>query len=287
MLRPRTARELGSTLFTVFSWLDEWVETGCNPFIHAELYRHRFPRCIQDAYMVLSCHRAKRPSNRHLVRRLLVEKSQQLVDESEADSAHGGSDPLEWLAQVQALLIYQLIGLYDGDAKLRLISERHMTVLVSWMCRAVDCASSCWSLGHFLRPDHGDSAGISWETQTWHSWILAESLRRTWLVMSTVQSIYMSTRDGAARCLGGMMCTSRKGFWEASSAKAWQLSCCQTYAGLGRLTEVQKLLAKVPPRDVNEFARLMLEVTFGAVQTQTWGLTAELPHVGPSVCIFV
>ncbi|KAI9711558.1 MAG: hypothetical protein M1820_002123 [Bogoriella megaspora] len=285
--RPRSAVELTHTMAKIHRWLAQWVDGDSNPFIHHQLYRHRFPQSVQDAYMVLSCYLHRKPSNEQAIFRIVQDRARQLV-EQDTLSAHSqlGTviitsatlDPLEHLARSHALLIYQLISLYDGNIRLRCIAESHVPVLDDWMRQAVDRASRSGNLGSFLvSPSNTEAAyrDVPWEKLVWHSWIIAESLRRTWLVASAVQGVYMTSQDGLAHCLGGMMFTSRQGFWEATSALAWQKRCSEVYGGLIRLTETDKLFTFIAPEDLDDFAKVILEVTFGMEQMERWGVDAS------------
>jgi len=283
-MRLRSASDRSLATATVHRWLAQWVSGGSNPFIHQQLYLHRFPQCIQDAYLVLSCYLNKRPGNERAVLQITQDKAHQLVTQETAltgpmsgcVSLNGDDlDPLAHLARAQALLIYQMLGLFDGDVSLRSMAERHIPVLRKWMCEAVNHASKCDSLGGFLSSlSYQTSApkGLSDEKIIWYSWILAESLRRTWLVVSAIQGVYLSSQEGVDRCLGGMMFTSRQGFWEAPSALTWQKRCSNFYSGLVRLTETEKLLTLVAAKELDEFARTMLEITFGVEQLEKWGV---------------
>ena len=282
--RPRSAVDLKHAIAQVHQWMAEWVDCDSNPFIHAQLYRHRFPQCIQDAYMALSCYLHRNPSNEQAIFQIIQDKARQLVEQDtpSADSSSGtvsvssaSLDPLTQLARAQALLVYQLIGLYDGNIRLRCIAESHIPVLNSWMRQAVDRASQSDFLGNFIVSSSSAEAaanGVPWERLVWYSWILAESLRRTWLVVSAMQAVYLTNQDGVAHCLGGMMFTSRQGFWEAPSALAWQKRCSEVYGGLVRLTETEKLFTMVAPENLDDFAKLILEVTFGMEQIERWGV---------------
>jgi hypothetical protein len=106
----------------------------------------------------------------------------------------------------------------------------------------------------------------------WYSWILAESTRRTWLVASGIQGIYRIIQQEPFSCMGGVMFTSRKGFWEAPSALIWEKRCAEVYAGLTRIPEADELLTKVPPEELNEFAKVVLEMSFGVEQMERWGI---------------
>ncbi|KAL9092099.1 MAG: hypothetical protein Q9165_004532 [Trypethelium subeluteriae] len=240
--------------------------------------------------MVLSCYLHRKPSNEQAIFQIIQDRARQLVEQntfpahspSRSTSTDSASlDPLIHLARAQALLVYQLIGLYDGNIRLRYIAESHIPVLNSWMRKAVDCASQSNSLGSYLVSSscvEAATKGLSWERLVWYSWILAESLRRTWLVVSAIQAVYLTSQDGVPYCLGGMMFTSREGFWEAPSALVWQKRCSEVYGGLVRLTETDKLFAMVAPKDLNDFAKLALGVTFGTEQMERWGVvTSDSP----------
>ncbi|KAL9077949.1 MAG: hypothetical protein Q9157_003131 [Trypethelium eluteriae] len=283
-IRPRSPADLKYAVTTVHGWLGQWVDGYSNPFIHHELYRHRSPKCIQDAYMALSCYLHRNPSNEQAIFQIIQDRARQLVEQNTLPAGSPSRvdptnlDPLIHLARAQALLVYQLIGLYDGNIRLRCIAESHIPVLNSWMRQAVDQASQSDSLGSYLVSSScAERAAnrLSWETFVWYSWILAESLRRTWLVVSAIQAAYLTSQDGVAYCLGGMMFTSREGFWEAPSALVWQRRCSEVYGGLVRLTETDKLFAMVAPEDLNDFAKLALGITFGMEQMERWGVATS------------
>ena len=282
-----SAVDMKRAMEIIHTWLAQWVEGGGNPFIHPRLYRHRFPRCIQDAYTALSCYLHRTALNEQAIFHIIADRAKELVDHGipSADSSlrNTGSstlDSLEHLARVQALLVYQLLGLYAGDIRLRHLAEGHISVLNSWMQQMVEHASQAVCLGSsVISSARGDAtAGLRLSTTAhcnnllWYSWILAESIRRTWLVASGIQGVYLIIQQGQASCMGGMMFTTRHGFWEASSALAWEKQCSEVYGGLIRMTEADRLLTEVRPEDVNDFAKLVLEIVFGVEQMERWGV---------------
>jgi hypothetical protein len=50
----------------------------------------------------------------------------------------------------------------------------------------------------------------------------------------------------------------------------WQQKCVEVCGGLVRLTEMNHLLAKVDLNELDEFAKLVLKVTFGLEQIKSW-----------------
>jgi hypothetical protein len=272
-------KDLSRLLKIVVTFLAEWVDQGSNPFIHRQLYRHRMPRCVQDAYTLLSSYFRKTTANEHMIVRIIEERAMVLVAEGLPlpDASSQGVDTLECLGRVQAMLVYQCIGLYDGNVRLRHLAEQHIPVLETWLAEVLQhisqapcCGSSLYaSPTSFISPV---TIPISSEDLLWHSWILTESVRRTWLVTAGLQGIYKLLNHSTSSCMGGTMITTRKGFWEAPSAVAWEKKCMETYAGMVKLTEVEKMFALVPKDEICELARMVLSCTYGTEQVERWGV---------------
>lgn len=278
-----SAHDLNCHISRVRRWLTQWVEDGSNPFIHQRLYRTRFPRSVQDAYAILSCYTHKTPRNECAVFQILEDKARQLI--SENSSVSDSLDLLEQLARVQALLIYQTIGLYDGNIRLRHLAESHIPVLNSWLYQLVERASQETYLGLSMvstshdRSEFGFSISelIHLENHLWYSWILAETIRRTWVVISGIQGIYVGIQLGRSgdACIGGMMLTTRKGVWEAKSSPEWEKVCSEVNAGLFHLADFESLFTEAEPGNINDFTIAMLEAIFGPERIQRWGVSIE------------
>ena len=275
-------------------WLTEWVEKGSNPFIHSRLYRTRFPRCIQDAYTVLSCYLHKTASNEQTILQIIEDRAKQLLAEHSSpladslleniNSSSVTLDSLEHIARVQALLVYQVLCLYDGDIRLRHIAESHIPVLNSWMQQMVEHASHAVCLGGSVISSAHEQTVVGFsltdiahcENLLWYSWIIAESIRRTWLVASGIQGAYLVMQQRRAiPCQGGMMFTTRQGVWEAQSARAWEKLCSEVNVGLMQVAETDKLFTEVAPEDVDDFTILILQATFGEERMERWGIQIQ------------
>ena len=282
-------------MITINRWLTEWVEKGSNPFIHPRLYRNRFPRCVQDAYTALSCYLHRTASNEQTVFRIIEDRVEQLVAEhsilsedffsGKVDSRSVTFDSLEHLARVQALLVYQALCLYDGDIRLRHVAEKQIPVLNSWMEQMVEHASHAICLGgsvissaHEQTTVNSTLSGIAHcENLLWYSWILAESIRRTWLVASGIQGGYLVIKQcRAIPCQGGMMFTTRQGVWEAQSAWAWEKLCSEVNVGLMQAAETDNLFEEVAPEDVDDFTVLILRASFGEERMERWGIQIQV-----------
>ena len=275
-------------------WLIDWVEKGSNPFIHSQLYRTRFPRCIQDAYTALSCYLHRTASNERAIFHIIEDRAKHLLAENgipSAESLHQNIsmssvtlDSLEHIARVQALLVYQVLCLYDGDIRLRHIAESYIPVLNSWTEQMVGHASQAVCLGSSVISSAYEQTAVSFdlsrialnENACWHSWIVAESIRRTWLVASGIQGTYLTMKQSQAiPCQGGIMFTTHSGIWEAQSATAWEKLCSEVDVGLMQVADTDKLFTEVAPRDVDEFTVFVLQATFGEERMKRWGVQIQ------------
>lgn len=279
-----TSVDLDRLLKKIVCWLAEWIEKGSNQFIHHELYRHRLPRSIQDAYMSLSAYLCKTTSTEHMIFRIIEDRVTHLVAEgipSTDSSQRGLFDALEYLARVQALLVYQCIGLYDGNIRLRHLAEQHIPLLEFWLADLILKISQNPDCGHSLSTPpptcqlsqmFPPASHIPTEDVLWHNYIIAESVRRTWLVTAGFQGVYKLLHSGHATCMGGTFFTTRSGFWEAKSAMAWEKRCCEVYAGLLQLTHVDQMFASIPKDEICDFAKVVLECLYGPDQLERWGV---------------
>jgi hypothetical protein len=149
-----------------------------------------------------------------------------------------------------------------------------MPELRIWLKQMVEHASQAVFLGDsVVSAAHGLTLSqiTDCENLPWYSWILAESIRRTWLISSGIHAMYLAMRQGCEfHCLGGMMFTTRKGVWEARSAPAWEKLCSEMNIGLMQMAEAHKLFTETSPEDVNDFTKLVLEVAFGVEKMERW-----------------
>lgn len=143
---------------------------------------------------------------------------------------------------------------------------QHASQAVCLGCALISSAHDETAMG-FSLPDNPHYGSL-----LWYSWILAESIRRTWAVAATLQAIYLTQRDTTAPCLGGMMITTRQGVWEAQSAVVWEKLCSDVEVGLLQMCDVDKLFTQATPEDVDDFAKAILETAFGVDRMERWGV---------------
>ncbi|PKK52034.1 hypothetical protein CI102_2180 [Trichoderma harzianum] len=262
-------------------WLKSWVMSGSNPFIHPQLYRTRFPTCVQVAYTTLSAYINRTETNSEIILRIIESQANELVSNTDisVNDVLESLDPLEHLARAHALMVYQIICLFDGDIRSRHLAEGRANILVRWVTQMVECASSSlYLLSLTLDPldlvettSPVNPSSVTGGTEhLWHTWILAESIRRTWLTATGLQALYLTLQQGWAFCPGGMMFTTRRGVWEAKTAFAWERLCLETDIGFIQRFETEKLFTEASPLEIDEFGKMILESTYGTERMERW-----------------
>lgn len=282
--RTWSTSDLKRFVDSIHRWMVQLVETGSNPFIHGRLYRTRFPRCIQDAYAALTCYLHKTEANERVVFRIIEDKVKELVSEYSPTNKQAENkttlDPLEHLARVHSLIIYQFISLYDGDIRLRHLAEARIPLLDSWQREMVKHCTQNTSLGGCIvrQPGAGWSPTyiVENDNMLWYSWIIAESVRRAWVLGSGIQVVFLGIQQGSSPpCQGGMMFTTRINVWEVPSAMAWEKLCSEVHIGLMQMAEADRVFTEVAPEEVNEFTKVVLDITFGRERLERWGVQID------------
>ncbi|ROV88557.1 hypothetical protein VMCG_10372 [Cytospora schulzeri] len=159
---------------------------------------------------------------------------------------------IDHLSRVYAFVVYQTIRLYDGDIRLRHVAETQIPTLYAWLRQLIKSAK--WiaregpekfiyslllpskqiqrgpDLSHpaeapnsdiGLMTDIGAGSILNLENVAWYVWLFAETIRRTWLIACTIQTIYPTLQVLWATCPGGVPFTARDGLFSASYAYIW------------------------------------------------------------------
>ncbi|KAK0704585.1 hypothetical protein B0H67DRAFT_557360 [Lasiosphaeris hirsuta] len=182
--------------------------TNATPFLHRFLYRDHTPPCIVACFAASVLYANRTPANAAMVMRALHASAAELVD---AEAGRSTATPVEKLARVHALFLYQVIRLFDGDIHLRAQGEKDLPLLRAWLdelCR--------------VRDNLGDAAGRGLPPREWERWIFAESLRRTVMMAYSVISLFSLMKDPEHEEPGPWAFTHRwtlaRSLWEAGSS---------------------------------------------------------------------
>lgn len=257
---------------TLQSWFERWISTGANPFIHHQLYKIKFPACVQIAYATLMCYIHRTPANTEVVLQIVESRSDDLIREDQIENTDEGTDLHGQLARLHALMVYQIIGLHDGDIRARHIAEGHIATQDHWAHKLLQDAdkvlSNAQTASNQLIGIVPNSASSS--QQQWHLWIFSESIRRTWLVAVSISRIFSALQQRWATCPGGLMYTNRRGLWEASTATEWERRCAQGDVAFLQRFHCAGLFGELRPADVDEFGLTMMDMTFDADLVEKW-----------------
>ncbi|KAF2815385.1 uncharacterized protein BDZ99DRAFT_459269 [Mytilinidion resinicola] len=265
------------------SWFERWVTTSSNPFIHARLYSANSPACVQVAYATLASYIHRTPANADTVLQIVEDRSNDLLRENGAildrvgaeawaDRGEQDVDLFAQLTRLHALMVYQIIGLFDGDIRSRHVAEGHMAVQDSWAGKLLHSAAKALSnthaaathlVGCLPRPS-------TYSQQQWYLWILSESIRRTWLVAVSLSPVFSALQQCWSACPGGVMYTNRSGLWNAASATEWEKQCLERNVAFLQRFECARLLDDAEPADIDEFGTAMLDMTFNGELLEKW-----------------
>ncbi|KAB8248792.1 hypothetical protein BDV35DRAFT_158612 [Aspergillus flavus] len=214
------------------------------PFIHHRLYDVYLPEAIQDAFTVSASYYTKTAATEDTILRIVEAKTATLIRQN-----HQENTLEELLAAVQALLIFHIIQLFDGDVRQRSIAEQNMDTLRAWTMQLQ------------VR------AGELGPTPTWQKWILAESIRRTIIISILIEGLYSVLKVGhctIVRALSVLPFTSGAALWNLTTDASWLAqshrlgSDTVLYGDFARAFENGRVLGKL-----DEFEKTLLAPCMG------------------------
>ncbi|RGP76728.1 hypothetical protein FLONG3_5168 [Fusarium longipes] len=204
-------------LYKTKDWLSEWIRTGSNGFIHAELYKDSLPEVICDAFTSLAAYMSRTEQTAEIVLRMMESKADKLVES--VGAVEDRTSTLESLSRVHTLLVYCTIRLLDGDLRQRHKAEQHLQILHSWTCKMISDTSQAMLSGDIILHNHLTNRDpqyftfplllgqFSPEELLWHAWILSES------AFGDITSPVVPLCDGAGQieCVGSSVTKFKPG----------------------------------------------------------------------------
>lgn len=174
------------------------------------------------------------------------------------------------LARTQALLIYKIIRLFDGDIRARAQAEKHIDTLSLWARQMWQSANLALSSDHAEGPGDTQLRTDGTITSTWQAWIFSESIRRTYLAATLTEAVYLTLKQSWAPCPGGIVFSGGAGLWEAPSPTSWFNHYQQNLVNSVRCIDGDKLFTIAKPSDVDEFCHATLIVSYGLERFDRW-----------------
>ena len=222
---------------------------------------------LQDAMSACALYCMKGVTNQALVFGNLEHKCQQLIATTNALLA----SKTDLLAALQALLLYQMMRLFDGDIRLRAYAEADEPIAILW-------ASQLSTLTHnaahasLAAPGSTDTSVVTIGRRSdWQSWLVDESIRRSVITTFMLKGVYSFLKLGYDSPTDLRVCfTAQAALWGAQSATGW----CRAQEETGRfeilVTHWDEAIAKAKPMDLEELGVLIMTMLWGPEATRTW-----------------
>ncbi|KAF5868369.1 putative transcription factor cys6 protein [Botrytis fragariae] len=244
-----------------------FVQNGHTIFIHRMQFQQNPSVALHDAMSACALYCMRGAMNQALVFGNLELKCQQLIASTNALLV----TKTELLAALQALLLYQIIRLFDGDIRLRAHAEADESVTISWAAQ----------LNNMIYHEHQDvlfdlnstemSIVTTGSDSNWNSWLVNESIRRTVIATFMLNGVYNFLKLGYYVPTKSHQCfTAQAALWGAQSAHDWTRAREETARLEIWVTRWDEKIANVKPADLEEFGVLVMTMLWGLEATQTW-----------------
>lgn len=159
------------------SCLPSFVLANRTLFIHPLSSDGNIPPLYQDALSICSLYMHRTNANKKVVFQMLDNK----VDLLLLNSSHFSYGAENNLIELQVLLLYQIIRIFDGDTRQRTNAERQFDLLDAWTVRL----HKSYSEAEQSRPLYSSS----------RHWIYLESIRRTIMMSIFLRDLYSAMKN--------------------------------------------------------------------------------------------
>ena len=245
------------------------------PWCHKSLYGDEMPRSMQDAQACCALYLSKKSTNTSSIVRTIEARAQDVAD---------GSLPpaprlLDVLARTHALLLYQIMRVFDNDLTLHAYTAGGVDTV------SVPLETAVLQLQDHLHRHPPRSAPaelplypLSTARAFWTSWVQYESARRTVVVASVVAQLYRRIRGlaGAVPCdaaLWWCKWTASARLWEAEDAADFCLAWRRGKREPVTVAEFLDALAEAEADDIDVYGRMLLTPLLGIDEAKGWFLS--------------
>lgn len=256
--------------------LREWSAKGHNDFIHRNLWDGGMPECVQDAFTMLTARFHCKQNMKTAVLQIADERSDKLIQQGMITPGH--QNLLGHLARIQALFAHVFVRLFDGSVRLRVAAEKQLPVLQTWLAEMLDCARCIDSIDDDCAVDQHSTQQMSIDfnhefeaaTRQWKEWLVAESIRRTHVIVTTIVNTYRCMLTGWAECTGTAMLSARRGLWQAPSAARWsEIMAAKSPLLISTMTP-SPLIAQYSADDFDDLIQMLWKYIVGPEKIQCW-----------------
>ena len=186
------------------SCIPSLVTTSETPFIKQSTWTSTDFSPMQEAFSIAASYNCRNSQNEDMVHAVILKKSAEIF-RNEYWSFE------EHLAAIQAMIILQIIQLFDGDIRLRAVAENRRIVLQDQILR--------------LQQRQDYEIPVEVESSPWHKWVFLESVRRTVVAYWHVEAIYGALKNGfcdLVPLLATLPLAVNGKMWNAASELEWE-----------------------------------------------------------------
>ncbi|KAJ6032723.1 hypothetical protein N7540_003455 [Penicillium herquei] len=235
------------------------------PWCHSKLYKNGMPRAMQDAFACCSLYLSKNEINAPVIMSLFDERIKEIIATPEPDEI------FQKLARVHALILYQIMRLFDGDIRSHATADALFASL----------NSSVLSLLHHLHlplpSDTLESLPISIDSAInfWEPWVIQESARRTVLLAFYFMQIYKILQGNVPTYCDGKLGLQHSWYlsahlWNAQSAFDFAVAWAEKPHFVVHNLDFSWALTTAQPEDLDSFGKMLLVTIMGIDSTRAW-----------------
>ncbi|KAL4804413.1 hypothetical protein BDV18DRAFT_162175 [Aspergillus unguis] len=240
------------------------------PWSHPQLYNNGMPKAMQDAYACCALFITKNPINAPMVTTHIHSRHQELV------LCPLPTLPADLLGYTQALLLYQIMHLFDPDLHALNTATALDTLSISALESAASLLFTTTHFPHQTETDQSPALVLSPATPAfWTLWLAEESARRTILfAFYLIQIIRLFRGDKNMQC-DGKLGLSHSWYlsaylWNAASEMEFAAAWTERKHFVVRNVDFELVLRDAQPGDVDCFARMMLVTLLGVGTVTEW-----------------
>lgn len=245
------------------SFPKQLVLHGQVPFIHNRLLEKYLSKPLARILGICSFYERKSETNRQLIYSTIQQYADELIEFTQmADS------DIDLLASIQALILLQIIRLFDGDIRQRANAEHVQPFLVNSIRRLQqrtknvgDPEQSITSLVRTKGPD------------AWETWSLAESMRRTVITGYSLHGLYSFLKEGwddVHHDFAVLSFFGQRALWCATSRFEWESAIAKHHALPIRFANWASDMANATPEDMDELGIIFMALTKGVDDCCRW-----------------